>query len=307
MIFEYDPRQNKRLDELLRDQAQELDPTRYAHVNSGSGDAHVYPGWAYGQWWNFVDLPGAPFITQYGAQALPDLETMQRIFGPQELTYDSGEVSQRWEFHDFQSSETFDVAGVERGQSIEEFIADSQAYQANLVQFATESYRRAKYTPVQGIFYSTFVESWPSITWAVVDYYRRPKEGYFALQTAMQPILHSIAASRPAGLERNRWVYADAADFQATLWVVNDTLDAYPGARLHWRIRANTGELVKEGVASVDVPSDRVRWAAAVRNLDLPAGDYHVHVELLDAQGRELGWNQFAFTVEPPQAEAEEE
>jgi hypothetical protein len=52
MIFEYDPRQNKRLDELLRDQARELDPTRYAHV---------YPGWIYGQWWNFVDLPGAPF------------------------------------------------------------------------------------------------------------------------------------------------------------------------------------------------------------------------------------------------------
>jgi hypothetical protein len=60
-------------------------------------------------------------------------------------------------------------------------------------------------------------------------------------------------------------------------------------------------------VASVDVPSDRVRWAAAVRNLDLLAGDYHVHVELLDAQGHELGWNQFAFIVEPPQAEAEEE
>jgi hypothetical protein len=61
----------------------------------------------------------------------------------------------------------------------------------------------------------------------------------------MQPVLPSIAASRPVGLKRNRWVYADAVDFQATLSVVNGSLDAYPGARLHWRIRAGTGELVK--------------------------------------------------------------
>ena len=104
------------------------------------------------------------------------------------------------------------------------------------MQFATEAYRRAKYDPMQGIFHFMFVEDWPSITWAVVDYYRRPKAGYYALQTAMQPILPSIAASRPVRLDRTRWVYAAAADFAAALWVVNDTPDAYPEAQLHWRI-----------------------------------------------------------------------
>jgi hypothetical protein len=64
---------------------------------------------------------------------------------------------------------------------------------------------------------------------------------------------------------------------------------------------------VKEGVASVDVPSDRVRWAAVLRNLELPAGAYGVHVELLDAQGRELGWNHFSFAVEPPPEEGDTE
>ena len=61
---------------------------------------------------------------------------------------------------------------------------------------------------------------------------------------------------------------------------------------------------MKQGVASVDVTSDGVRWAAALRDLDLASGVYRLHVELIDAQGRELGRNEFAFAIEPP---AEEE
>jgi beta-mannosidase len=320
-VPDYDPRQNKRLDELLRDQARELDPTRYVHLNSGTGDEHPYPGWYGGHWWDFADLPGAPFVTEYGAQALPNLETMRAMFSPEELTYQSGEVGRRWEFHDFQPRETFDNAGIEQGENaddrhpaddehavgdrhpVEEFIANSQAYQANLVQFATEAYRRAKYDPMQGIFHFMFVEDWPSITWAVVDYYRRPKAAYYALQTAMQPILPSIAASRPAGLDRTRWVYTEAADFEVTLWVVNDTLDAHPQAQLRWCIEGQDGRLLMERAIVVSVPSDGVRWAAAVRNLDLPPGAYRMRVELLDAQGRELGRNMLAFAIEPPAEE----
>ena len=223
------------------------------------------------------------------------------MFAPSEMVYGSGEVANRWEFHDFQLRETFDNAGIEQGESIAQFIANSQAYQANLVQFATEADRRAKYDPVQGIFHFMFVEHWPSVTWAVVDYYRQPKAGYYALQAAMQPILPSIAASRPAQLERDRWVYAEAADFQAALWVVNDTPDAYSQAQLRWRVEGSGGDPVKDGVALVNVPSDGVRWAAALRNLGLPAGAYDVQVELHDAQGRELGRNGFAFAVEPPE------
>jgi len=302
-VPDYDPRQNKRLDELLRDQAQEMDPTRYVHLNAGTGDAHVYPGWNYGNWWNFTELPGAPFVTEYGAQALPNLETMRRMFVPQALTFQSGEVDERWEFHDFQPRETFDKAGVKQGENIVEFIANSQAYQANLVQFATEAYRRAKYDPMQGIFQFMFVEHWPSITWAVVDYYRQPKAGYYALQTAMQPVLPSIAADQPARLERTRWVYTKAAAFQAGLWVVNDTLNEYPKAQLRWRIEEDGGALAKDGVASVNVPSDGVRWAIGVDGRDLAPGAYHMHVELYDAQGRKLGQNKLSFAIEAPKEE----
>jgi beta-mannosidase len=304
---DYDPRQNKRLDELLYDQARELDPSRYIHLNSGTSDAHTYLGWSSGTWWDFRELPGAPFITQYGAQALPNLRTMQQMFTPLELEYESGEVAQRWEFHDFQSNETFNVAGIPRGQGSGAFIADSQAYQANLIQFATETYRRAKYDPIQGIFQFMFVDNWPSITSSVVDYYRQPKEGYDALQTAMQPILPSIAAARPARLERRYWAYETSGQFYASVWIVNDTLEEYRNAQLRWQIEDLVRKPLHSGTAVVRVPSDGVRWAVTLYGLDLDPGYYHLRVELLGAEGEELGHNQFDFRIAPPPEEEEQQ
>jgi beta-mannosidase len=304
----YDRRQNKRLDELLRDLARDLDPTRYVHVNSGGGDKHVYPGWAYGSWRDFADLPGAPFVTEYGAQALPNLVMMRRMFVPQELTYQSGEVRTRWEFQDFQARESFDTAGVDQGRSTEEFITHSQAYQANLVQFATETYRRAKYNPMQGIFHFMFVDDWPSITWSVLDSDRRPKAGFYALQTAMQPILPSVKAHLPIHLDGRRWVYTSTDKLTIALWVVNDTLNEYPDAQLRWRIdsipvRSGAGggytPTVLSNTVRVNVRADESRYWTSLRNLPLAPGAYRLSLELDDAGGQPLGHNQFEFAIVP--------
>jgi beta-mannosidase len=230
---------------------------------------------------------------------------MKRIFVPQELVYDSGEVASRWEFHDFQSRETFGVAGIEREQSIEALIVDSQAYQANLVQFGTEAYRRAKYDPVQGIFHFSFVDSWPSITWAVVDYYRQPKAGYYALQTAMQPVLPSIAPLRPARLERDRWIYSESRDLQALLWVVNDTPGAYPDACLSWQVEDEQGASVASGAKVVDILPDSAQAVTLVRNLVLAPGVYDLRVQLEETRGDELGANRLPFAIEPPVVDEE--
>jgi hypothetical protein len=96
--------------------------------------------------------------------------------------------------------------------------------QANLIKFAAESYRRAKYNPMQGIFWFMFVDHWPSISYSVLDYHRQPKQGFYALQTAMQPILPSIELTTPLRLVDRRWVYALEDNPTIDLWVVNDTL-----------------------------------------------------------------------------------
>jgi beta-mannosidase len=299
-IPDYDPGQNRRLDQQLRDLARRLDPTRFVHINSGSGDAHVYPGWAYGRWQDFSQAPGAPMITEYGAQALPNLETMRMMFTEEELAYKSGEARQRWEFRDFQPRETFDIARIDPEEGIEAFVANSQAYQANLLKFATEAYRRLKYEKVQGIFQFMFTDGWPSITWAVVDYYRRPKLGYAYLQTAMQPVLPSIDAALPDRLKRTTWVYQDPSRFWFALWVVNDLHQAFPGATLRWDVYQGEQSVVS-GEVRVDIPPDASQQVTAVTDLGLSPGEYTLRVRLLNARGELLGENLLAFEL----AEAE--
>ena len=79
----HDPTHNRALDEKLEQVVRILDPTRYIHPNSGVGDGHVYPGWYYGHWKEYANVPGAPFPTEYGAQALPNKTSLLGMFpGP---------------------------------------------------------------------------------------------------------------------------------------------------------------------------------------------------------------------------------
>ena len=74
-----DPTHNRALDERLEAAVKLLDPTRYVHRNSGTGDVHTYPGWYFGQLEDYRELPTAPFVTEYGAQGLPVKENVLRM------------------------------------------------------------------------------------------------------------------------------------------------------------------------------------------------------------------------------------
>lgn len=286
-VPDYDPEQNRALDQRLYAAASRKDPTRVIHMSSGTGDGHPYPGWFHSpSYWDFKDLPGAPFVTEYGAQALPNLETMQRMLAPDDLWPPRWEA---WEFHDFQPKECFEMAGVPMGDSLEEFIANTQDYQARLIQFATETYRRAKYAPMTGVFQFMFVDPWPAITWAVLDAYRTPKRGFEALRRAMQPVLPSVVYTGdrfPAG-----------TPFTLDLWVVNDLPRPFMDATLRWCL-IGRGLQPVHGQQRVDLtPDSSQRVTALTADLDLAPGSYCLELRLEDVEGRLLGDNEFTFTV----------
>ncbi len=162
------------------------DPTRSVKEASDFRE-HAYPGWYWGHMRDFQALPGAPLPSEFGAQALPRAELLRRVLGPDAWP----PKWETWMYHNFQPEQTFRVAGVEMGESLEAFVENSQRYQARLIEFAIHTYRRAK-GQITGYFHFMFVEPWEGITWAVLDVERVPKQGYFALQQASTPVLVSI-------------------------------------------------------------------------------------------------------------------
>lgn len=299
----FNPAHNRELDMRLETIVRSLDPTRYIHLNSGTGDGHTYPGWYIGNWRDFINLPSAPYITEYGAQGLPIRQSLLRMlpeFEPdagyadlvrykrwldslkkisatkkaiikygadfwnftekkhlkfiqdwikgwgiklERSTYNNipsaeetpaglvhaREVWETWRFHDFQPAETFDN-GIHPGNSLDEFISNSQSYQSTLIQFATECYRRGKYMNVTGIIQFDFCDPWPAVTWSVVDYWRIPKPSYEALQRSMQPVLPSFIL--PENMDPGNAI-------QASFCVVNDLLLAFPEAICNWHLEVD--------------------------------------------------------------------
>src|SRR5687767_4889944 len=91
----------------------------------------------------------------------------------------------------------------------------------------------------------------------------------------MQPTLPSIeyAIDNPAA--------------PVTLWVVNDRFEAFPGARLTWKIGG------REQSQVLDVPADGVVKASVVGvGTAIAAGTDTLDVWIADKGGRELGRNR---------------
>jgi beta-mannosidase len=270
-----DEHQNAKLDEELLAVAKQADPSRIPHSDSGAGDGHSYTGWYVFQIGDLVrDMPKERYITEFGAEGLPALETLQAMFDDATVWPDTPLDWEAWKFADFQPDQEFKLAHVKMGKTIQEFIAASQRYQANLIRFQTEVFRRAKWTRNTGLYQFMFVDDWPSITWSVVDYYRRPKLAYASLRDSMQRLLPSIEYD------------IHKAEGPVAIWVVNDHLQPVPRATVKWKLTDPKGG-GKPVVRSrqVDIPADGVikvtdlgalpRIGAGTARLDVWIEDEH--------------------------------
>jgi beta-mannosidase len=267
----HDPAHNRQLDADLEADLRAEDPTRYVHRNSGTGDGHIYAGWYFGRWEDFAFRPGGPFVTEYGSLAPPDEATLREIIPADAIGYDSPAARRTWAFHDFQHDETRTNIGVLPSVGLERYVAAAQAYQANLLQVATEAYRRGRAARpgglpadggplITGIQQFMAVEGWESMTWAVLDHLRRPKPGYYALARAMAPLLVSAelldGRSRPAPRPRSGRV------IRLRGWLINDLPEPVPPATLRWTIRpiadpsrAAAGDATLDGWNGSDTPA----------------------------------------------------
>jgi len=281
------------LDHILLTIVKESDATRPV-FQASTAESHTYPGWYWGHYQEFREAPARPLVTEFGAQALPCLELLQDIFTPEELFPPKWD---KWAYHCFSYHEMFRIAQVEMGNDIQSFIRNTQDYQARLLQFAIESYRRQKYHLVYGLFQFMFIDGWPSITWSVVDYYRKPKKGFYALKQAYQPVLISIEN------REEKVSIGSLANFGIS--IVNDLNKEFQGARWSVRIKDPQGKILDELHGEVDVPLDSVtvlgdalrptwRWRVPFESEE---GEYRAEAELISAQGEILSTNNIPFYV----------
>lgn len=285
------------LDPKLARRLRLADPSR--HIEEASDfRTHPYPGWYWSSLDEFRARPNGPFITEFGAQALPDRAALAAMLGPAELWPPNWRA---WEYRDFQYDQTVNVAGLEPGDDLDDFIRRSQAYQARLLRVAIESYRRAKERPIAGLFQFMFVECWDAISWAVLDHQRRPKPGYHALRRAFQPLLPSIDLRRENALP--------GGPIQAGFWLVNDLPRPFENLSLRFGLRDAAGRVWWSDQRAVPhLEADGLLAVFAIEEHGFspwqvpaaaPPGAYVVFAELFDRAGSLLAANEHPFEVRP--------
>ncbi len=172
----------------------------------------------------------------------------------------------------------------ERLKHLEDVIDDLWQYQAELTQYHIEHFRRLRAETCAGYVHFWLNDLAPQVGCGVLDVDRRPKGGYAALQRASQPILPSLEHDGKQPI---------------ALWVLNDTLQVYPGARLVWRVYGADGQLILDEQTQFDVTANAAQQVLACRWPVSPAACARVELALYTADGSLLAENMYQHPFQP--------
>jgi beta-mannosidase len=222
---------------------------------------HLYFGWYYGRFRDLQRavgfLPGLLRLpTEYGAQALPDPESLEELW-PEGREPDWEAFSRNYRFQAVRMRRYVPWRGNRTA-----YVRETQAYQARVLKHATELIRRRKYRPAGGAFAFMLNDPAPVISWSVVDWRRRPKAAYEVLAAAMSPVL--VCAEYPKD------GYGLGVVISLPLFVVNDLPRGLRRLRWSWEMRIEGAE-VAQGSGEAEIAADSVaRIGRAEAGLPIP-------------------------------------
>lgn len=278
--------QVKKLDSYLYDAVLSEDNSRVVRKASNY-EEHAYDGWYWGNKEHYAATPMGPLVTEFGAQALPILSTLKKIFPNDNLNKPDWE---KWKYHNFQYEQTFNVAKIEMGKSIQDFVKNSQQYQSDLLHTAINFYRREKSNRINGIFQFMFIDCWDSITWSVVDYHENPKLGYHTLKKVYQPLFVSINLRQE--------IYGDDVPLQIDIWIINDLHIEFKKCKLIFRINGTQfGEIFINNIAPDAVKFIRYEEIKIPFPKETKNGLHQIDVELYDSKEEIISTNDFKIEL----------
>ncbi|NLW17571.1 MAG: hypothetical protein GX033_08035 [Firmicutes bacterium] len=293
------------LDPRLQEAVWQLDRSRPVIPHSGvlglvrGGSAtHHYYGWNTTNFRTLARL-GRLFpriirlVNEYGAQSFP-----QEADFIAQLLDEAGS----WPDVDWESVAKQFLANVElllerlppdEYDNWESYIAATQIYQAELLQFYHEYLRRHKYRPCGGAVAFYFADAAPLVSWSLLDWNRRPKLAYYVTRRAMAPV--QVMVDWP------KRYFVPGESWSSTIYVVNDLPRALPTMGLTWQLKLGEQVFVRER-AVVEAAADAVSRVGSLTLVvpDELDGAGHLTLELaLTLPDKSTIANEYILHVRP--------
>lgn len=247
-------------------------------------DAHNYYGWYSGSFFNLYDgefnsqaTPGRPLISQEMSTGYPNNDDGHPV-----------------RFYLFKHYVPQAFVGDDAYENADPAIFLKR--QALMTKEVAETLRRTSHDTAAGVLMFSYL-TWFQTPWIADDI--KPWPAYYALQTAMQPVLVSAELY-------GRHFYSDTT-FQARVCIVNDSEDfrAIPKGRLHWEFQDEGRTLSAGDMAVPSVAYYKNQWLnvnfKTPENLPDPRTDAQLVLSLELSDGKRLSENHYDLVVATPE------
>ena len=281
-----------KLCDVLKETLGSIDPIRWIHKGDyREGVQNIMIGSCQDGDMDVHTAEIMPNIVEFGSDSVPNIKSLKKFIPEDKLWPPQWDVWQYWGLFYYNQ---FRRGKVEIGNSLEEFIHNTQAYEALVVKEQIEFLRQRKYQPVAAMFLYYWNDACPIMGSGLFDYYREPYEVYAAMKAVYTQVLISLEwEEEPHVLGREK-KYERGEMFRGKIWVNNDHFHDIKNAEIHWEI---TKEGCVEALAEATFTDTLKEDSAAVKSdihWIIPEdyiGYYEVKMSVKDDQGNILSQN----------------
>jgi len=214
---------NHQMGRIFKKEVEKNDFLRRIVWSESPADAHPFCGWYYFTKYSYLICPGVPYPSEFGPQSLPNANSP--TWNEENLNIkEHWPPDDTWYYHNSQILLTYYNTNITANLGIKEMIRRSQEYQGDNLKFAIETFRRCK-GKIHAFAIFTFKDTWPSITWSIVDYYNSPKKSFYDVKNACSPVLcsFSLSENKKSPFPQNELLPVDLnlflfAEFRGLFW-----------------------------------------------------------------------------------------
>ena len=220
----------------------------YDPPSPGLPDSHCYNTWYNGHglglgkmykgYWQPVKPNWLYGCGEFGAEGLDPVNVMQKYY-PKKWLPQTPEEEKFWNPNSIAKSQTnqFHYMWFNTQHSLNNWINESQDFQAWATKFVTESFRRDSRMVSSAIH--LFIDAWPA-GWmkSIMDVDRQPKKAFFAYRNALEPLMVSLRTDRFA------WFTGEKATVEA--WICNDRNEIPANNTLRYEIKINGKTILRQ-------------------------------------------------------------
>lgn len=258
-------------------------------VDHTVGDIHQWNMW-HGDMKPYQLLPemGGRFVSEFGMEAYPHLSTLEKSITREEDRY-PGSMAM-----DFRNK----AIGHERrlisyvaenfriSYTLPSFTHLTQIMQADAITSAYKNWRRQwgkeGDRKCGGVLVWQLNDCWPTMSWAVVDYYLVPKPAYYAIKRCMEPVVVGITrrfvnwTMRPADeLWKRDTSHINMRkvweDVEFDVWVANSKVEKFSGKVVIRSFSVKTGKEILERIEQdVEIEANGTTEVIRERKVKLP-------------------------------------